>query len=178
MEINRTDVIASLGGEAAVKSMDHETRADALEQYLTARLESVVAARKNAPKYPTVAELAAMVDQRGYRRGVGRLFLHEHSNKYPSPDERTKTVPRLSPMPEAPTLIDFFKLRFTGTAHLLQSARLAQKRGVSEEIVLACLLHEGAQAMIKTVHGWWGAQIFEPYVSELITFAIKYHQAL
>ena len=179
MEINRDEVIASLGGETAVKGMDHETRADALEEYLTARLESVVAARKNAPaKYPTVAEHADMVDKRGYRRGVGRLFLHEHSNKFPSPDERTKTVPRLLPMPEAPTLVDFFKLRFTGTAHLLQSARLAQKRGVSEDIVLACLLHDAAQALMKTDHGWWGAQIFEPYVSERVTFAIKYHQAL
>ena len=178
MEINREEVIASLGGEAAVKQMDHETRADALEEYLAARLESVMAARQNAPKYPTVAELAAAVDKRGYRRGVGRLFLHEHSNKYPTSDERSKTVPRLSPMPEKPTLVDFFKLRLTGTAHLLQSARLAQKRGVSEEIVLACLLHDAGQALIKTDHGWWGAQIVEPYVSERVTFAIKYHQAL
>src|SRR5437763_3348989 len=147
MEIDRNDVIARLGGEAAVKNMDHEARADALEDYLVARLESVVAARKDAPKYPTIAELEAMVDKRGYRRGVGRLFLHEHSNKYPSPDERTKTVPRLPPMPEAPTLVDFFKLRFTGTAHLLQSARLAQKRGTSEETVLACLIHDAAQAL-------------------------------
>src|SRR5215468_5835894 len=121
MEINRDEVIASLGGEAAVKQMDHETRADALEEYLAARLESVMAARQNAPKYPTVAELATAVDKRGYRRGVGRLFLHEHSNKYPTPDERNKTVPRLPPMPEKPTLVDFFKLRLTGTAHLLQS---------------------------------------------------------
>jgi hypothetical protein len=30
--------------------------------------------------------------------------------------------PRLPPMPERPTLIDFFKARFATTAHLLQSA--------------------------------------------------------
>lgn len=178
MEINRDELIASLGGEGAVKRMDHETRADALEDYLAARLESVVATRKSVPHYPTVAEHESRVDTRGYRRGVGRLFLHEHSNKAPKVDERTLTVPRLAPMPEKPTLVDFFNLRFTSTAHLLQSARLAQKRGVSEEIVLACLLHDAAQALMKTDHGWWGAQIFEPYVSERITFAIKYHQAL
>jgi hypothetical protein len=44
--------------------------------------------------------------------------------------------------------------------------------------VLACLLHDAAQALIKTDHGWWGAQLFEPYVSERVAFAIKYHQAL
>ncbi len=178
MEVNRTDVIESLGGEAAVKAMDHEQRADALEDYLAARLEQVMADREPDKKYPTVAELEEQVDKRGYRRGVGRLFLHEHSNKKPTVDERTLTVPRLKPMPEKPTLADFFNLRFTSPAHLLQSARLARLRGASEEIVLACLLHDAAQALIKTDHGWWGAQLFEPYVSERVAFAIKYHQAL
>src|SRR5262245_49001896 len=96
MEVNRAELIKSLGGEEAVKRMDHEARADALEDYLTARLESVVAARKGVTKYPTVAEIESRVDQRGYRRGVGRLFLHEHSNKAPNPDERNLTVPRLA----------------------------------------------------------------------------------
>ena len=77
-----------------------------------------------------------------------------------------------------PTLADFFNLRFAPAAHLLQSARLAKKKGVSEEIVLACLLHDAGQSLCKTDHGYWGAQIFEPYVSERVTFAIKYHQAL
>ena len=45
MEVNRAELINSLGGEEAVKRMDHEARADALEDYLTARLESVVAER-------------------------------------------------------------------------------------------------------------------------------------
>jgi hypothetical protein len=179
MDINREDMIASLGGEEAAKRMDHEARADALEDYLAARLESVMAARDPGVEYPTVAELEEQVDKRGYRRGVGRLFLHEHTNKKGKKvDERTLTVPRLKPMPEKPTLADFFNLRFATTAHLMQSARLAQKRGASEEIVLACLLHDAAQALMKTDHGWWGAQLFEPYVSERVAFAIKYHQAL
>jgi hypothetical protein len=177
MDINREDVIASLGGEEAVKQMDHEARADALEDYLAARLESVVAARDPKAKYPTVAELEEKIEQRPFRRGVGRLFL-QHSNKSVSPDERLPMMKRLAPMPEKPTLADFFNLRFATTAHLMQSARLAQKRGVSEEIVLACLLHDAAQALMKTDHGWWGAQLFEPYVSERVAFAIKYHQAL
>src|SRR5688572_21400839 len=48
----------------------------------------------------------------------GRLYLMGHD-------------PRLPRMPAAPTLVDFFKLRFGPAAHMLQSARLATKNGVS-----------------------------------------------
>ena len=82
-------------------------------------------------------------------------------------------------MPEKPTLADFFTLRFKATSnHVLQSANLAVKNHMSEEIILACLLHDTVQELIKVDHGWWGAQLFEPYVSEKVTFAIRYHQAL
>jgi hypothetical protein len=178
MEIDRKELIASLGGEAAVKSMDHEARADALEDFMSARLDAVVAARQGPKAYPTVAELESQVDKRGYRRGVGRLFLHEHSNKNPDADESKLTVPRLAPMPPKPTLVDFFNYRFIPATHLLQSAALAKRRGASEEIILACLLHDAGQSLMKTDHGWWGAQIIEPYVSERVVFAVKYHQAL
>src|SRR5262245_6436203 len=40
--------------------------------------------------------------------------------------------PRLPRMPDKPTLFDFYRLRFGPAAHMLQSARLAQKNGVSE----------------------------------------------
>jgi len=178
MEIDREELIASLGGEAAVKSMGHEARADALEDFLSARLDAVVAARPGTKSYPTVADHESQIDKRGYRRGVGRLFLHEHSNKNPDADESKLTVPRLAPMPPKPTLVDFFKYRFVPAAHLLQSAALAKRRGASEEIILACLLHDAGQGLMKTDHGWWGAQIIEPYVSERVTFAVKCHQAL
>lgn len=181
MEINKGAVIASLGGDEAVTQMDHEARADALEDFLAERLEAVVAARERqgAKVYPTVAEHEALIDQRGYRRGVGRLFLHKHSNKEPDENDANLKVSRLPPMPERPALIDFFNLkRFTSPMHLLQSANLAKMRGASEEVILACLLHDAAQALMKTDHGYWGAQLFEPYVSERVAFAIKYHQAL
>src|SRR2546422_652074 len=48
--------------------------------------------------------------------------------------------PRLPRMPDKPTLFDFFKYRFGPANHLLQSARLAQKNGASEKVVLACLI--------------------------------------
>ena len=82
-------------------------------------------------------------------------------------------------MPERPTLVDFYKLRFMATSnHCLQSANRAMQNGMSEEIVLACLLHDTVQDLIKVDHGWWGAQMYEPYVSEKVSFAIRYHQAL
>src|SRR5713101_3771934 len=87
--------------------------------------------------------------------------------------------PRLPRMPEKPTLLDYFKYRFAPANHLLQSARLAQKSGASEKIILACLLHDIAIAgFIRSDHGYWGAQLLEPYVDEEVSWAIRYHQAL
>ena len=87
--------------------------------------------------------------------------------------------PRLSKMPPRPTLFDFFKHRFGPATHMLQSARLAQKNGVSEKIVLACLLHDIATSgFIRADHGYWAAQLVEPYVDEEVSFAIRYHQVL
>ena len=87
--------------------------------------------------------------------------------------------PRLPKMPDRPTLFDFFKYRFGPSTHLLQSARLAMKRGENEKIVLACLLHDIANAgFIRADHGYWSAQLVEPYVDPEVSWAIRYHQAL
>jgi hypothetical protein len=93
----------------------------------------------------------------------------------------------LPPMPERPTLFDFFHLRFchkrAGLAfapagHMVQSAQRALQSGAPEESVLACLLHDVGLALMSPDHGWWGAQLVEPYVSERVAWAIRYHQAL
>jgi hypothetical protein len=89
--------------------------------------------------------------------------------------------PRLPKMPAKPALLDFFHLRFRqgGIQHLLQSANLAKKNGHSEKIITACLLHDiGIVGFIQADHGYWGAQLVEPYVDEEITWAIRAHQAL
>jgi hypothetical protein len=52
------------------------------------------------------------------------------------------------------------------------------KTGMKEEIILACLLHDVVLNLIHVDHGWWGAQLFEPYVPEKTSFAIRYHQTL
>ena len=87
--------------------------------------------------------------------------------------------PRLPPMPKAPTLVDFFRQRFLPASHLLQSANLALKNGDDEKVILACLLHDISNgALIRTDHGYWGAQLVEPYVDEEVSWAIRAHQAL
>lgn len=163
MEINRRNFVAALGGSTALVMMGHEARAEALEAYMIGEL-----AQGNS--FPTVAEIESQIATRHYRRGVGNLFLTTAAGE---------TVDRLAPMPARPTLVDFFELRFGRTRnHCFQSANKAMERGVSEEIVLACLLHDVVQEVMKSDHGYWGAQMFEPYVPERTSFAIRYHQAL
>ena len=85
----------------------------------------------------------------------------------------------LAPMPEKPSLIDFFNLRFQEEAqHVLQSAARSMRNGLPEEIVFACLLHDTGMAIQRADHGYVGAALYEPYVSEKVCFAIRYHQAL
>jgi hypothetical protein len=87
--------------------------------------------------------------------------------------------PRLPRMPDKPTLLDFFRCRFASTAHLLQSATHALKAGLDEKVVLACLLHDiGVVSFIRCDHGYWGAQLIEPYVDEEVSWAVRVHQAL
>ncbi len=87
--------------------------------------------------------------------------------------------PRLPKMPKKPTLLDYFQLRFGPTQHLLQSARLAKQNGCSEKIILACLLHDiSVVGFLLPDHGYWGAQLIEPYVDEEVSWAVRYHPAL
>ena len=87
--------------------------------------------------------------------------------------------PRLPKMPAKPTLMDFFKHRFAPAMHLLQSAKHARDAGMPEKIVLASLLHDiGVIGFIRSDHGYWGAQMVEPYVDEEVTWAIRAHQVL
>jgi hypothetical protein len=168
IDIDRRTFIASLGGAAVVKLMSHEDRADALEDYCIEQLDEAGQQQQaQQQRFPTVAELEAQIETRNRRRGVGNLFVSGSGN-----------VRKLPPLPEKPTLKDYFELRFAPASHVLQSATRALKTGMSEDIILACLLHDVVQGLIKVDHGWWGAQLFEPYVSAKTTFAIRYHQTL
>jgi hypothetical protein len=158
MEIDRRAFLATLGGAAAVEAMPHEARADALEHYMMDLID----------------EQGAQNNQLAVRRGAGSVFSGRGE-----PTAEGRLEPRtLEAMPAKPTLADFFKLRFAPATHVLQSATDALKKGEPEERVLACLLHDVVLNLIKVDHGWWGAQMMEPYVSEKVSWGIRYHQAL
>lgn len=180
MELDRKQVLDALGGEAKVSRMDSEAKAEALEGLLSSQLDLAVFAKMGAPAKPmTMAELEAQITERPLRRGIGTLFASGGTNPFGSRlASEPENVKRLAPMPAAPALLDFYKLRFAPATHVLQSADKALTGGYDEEIVLACLLHDVAQVLMKADHGWWAAQLFEPYVSERVSFAIRYHQAL
>jgi len=169
IHIDRRLFIASLGGAAAVKMMSSEAKAEALESYMMQQLNGSTPA--NAAKtFPKAADIEAQIETRSFRRGVGNLFLNTQPNG---------KVQKLKSMPAKPTFLDFFKLRMEQTSnHVLQSANRAMKTGMTEEIILACLLHDTVHALIKSDHGYWGAQLYAPYVPEKVSFAIRYHQAL
>jgi len=165
--IDRRAFIAGLGGATAVGLMSHEARADALEAALLAQAAAVARAPES---FPSVADLEAQIPTRAWRRGLGGLFYNNQPGG---------TVPLLEKLPARPTLVDYFALRFERTRnHCFQSANKSLQRGADEEIVLACLLHDTVQELMRADHGYWGAQLYEPYISERAAFAIRYHQAL
>ena len=160
MHIDRRAFLATLGGAVAIESMSSEALADALEHHMIERLDQAAGAQSTEQT------------KRPYRRGIGSLFVLQGSG------DGVFAADKLQPMPPAPTLLDFFKLRFAPANHVLQSATRALKTGMTEETILACLLHDIVLSLIKPDHGWWGAQMIEPYVSERVSWAIRYHQAL
>lgn len=158
------DSIEAAGQRAAAVTagQDIDSRADAVERAMAEALAPVPvksAVYTAGDEDPTERKTPLAVP--------GRIMLMEDDA-------------RLKPMPEKPTLADFFHLRFRPSKqHVLQSAALALKNGCSEKIVLACLLHDiSVIGFIQADHGYWGAQLVEPYVDEEVSWAIRYHQAL
>jgi len=164
MDVNRRKFLATAGvaGTAGALSMSMSEKADALEEGMIEELEgrSIVRSR-----FCTFGEPPEKL-QAAREAGQGKL-------------KQMGVDPRLPLMPEKPTLVDFFEKRFAPARHLLQSGAIALENGLDEEIVLACLLHDiGVFALSRSDHGYWGSQFIEPYVSERVSWAIRYHQAL
>ena len=114
-----------------------------------------------------------------YRAKPGHCYVDGRPRR--DPDDKRPYLqhnePLLPKMPKAPTLMDFYKLRFS-TNHVTQSARLAQKNGSNEKVILACLMHDIGLSIMGTDHGYWAAQLVRPYVDEEVAWAIEKHQAL
>jgi len=167
MDIDRRAFLASVGGLAVVERLDPEARAEALEHYMMEKLDEDA----GGLILDGEAQLAGSPPDATIRRGAGGLFA-------PQGPPNNRRMPALAPMSDKPTLVEFFEKRFAPANHVLQSATRALKTGMSEEIVLACLLHDVVLNLVKVDHGWWGAQMIEPYVPEKVSWAIRYHQAL
>ena len=139
-------------------------RADALERKMMQELDAII-----------VKSRLFMLADGDLSMPNGPALLAANPGKYMLMGDD----PRLPKMPERPTLIDFFKYRFGPANHLLQSARHAVRAGMDEKVVLACLLHDiGVIGFIRADHGYWGAQLVEPYVDEEVAWAIRAHQVL
>ena len=91
MHIERRHFIASLGGAAAVGLMSHEAKAEALEHYMSERLEAV---QQN--QFPSAAEVEDQIVSRHYRRGVGGLFVTRREGQ---------KVTQLDPLPARATFL-------------------------------------------------------------------------
>lgn len=141
-------------------------RADAAEHAMIVDLDGVVAAR--SPLYAS-----------GDRDPRERFPVSPNDPRWQGRRFLMGADPRLPELPQKPTLLDFFRFRFAPAAHVLQSARLARKAGHGDTVVLACLLHDISMiGFIRGDHGYWGAQLVEPYVDEEVSWAIRAHQAL
>ena len=96
-----------------------------------------------------------------------RQAVHDGSRPAAAEDARQADAVRLLPA----------ALRAGEPHDAVRPAGAEERR--SEKIVLACLLHDIAvSAFIRADHGYWAAQLLEPYVDEEVTWAIRYHQAL
>src|SRR5438128_7986691 len=146
-------------------AMTLSQRADALEEQMSRELVYIV------------------IKSRLYSMAEGDMGPAPNAGALMAQNPRARVLmgddPRLPAMPEKPALIDFFKYRFGPAAHVLQSARHAVNAGLPEKMVLACLLHDiSTMGLIRGDHGYWGAQLVEPYVDEEVTWAIHDHQGL
>ena len=157
--IDRRAFFTRLGGAAAVATLSTSALADELEEEQLRRLETRVdTAVTEAPRRPQRAKI---------RRGSGTVFDQLRN-------------PELDELPDRPTLVDFFKRRFSEgiVQHCLRSAHHALEDGQDEQHIMAALVHDTIMTLMRADHGYWGADLLAPYVDERIAWGIRYHQAL
>jgi len=148
-------------------------RGSGASDWIREPLDDAVDRRRRLIMPPTVAVMGTPAS--GYH---GAMMAE---SKHPDTVFMMGDNPALTRMPERPVLKDFFERRFPAfsRSHLLQSARLARLNGHDEKVITACLLHDIANAgLLRSNHGYWGAQLVGPYVDEEVAWAIEKHEAL
>jgi hypothetical protein len=173
MEVDRRVFMASVGGVAAAELLSPEDRAEAIEHFASTELdnwyidefgETGALSPIRSPRYQQGGGGQQAPEGPRMARGTGRIF---QPREEPWPE-----------MPAKPTLVDFYRYRFAPAQHVMRSATRAIQTGQPERTVMACLLHDVAQAMCRSDHGYWGHALFAPYVDERVSWGVKYHQAL
>src|SRR5260370_13191412 len=105
-------------------AMTLSQRADALEEKMSRELDYVV------------------IKSRLYSMAEGDMSPAPNAGALMTKNPNARVLmgddPRLPPLPEKPTLIDFFKYRFGPAAHLLQSATHAFNADFPEKMLLSC----------------------------------------
>ena len=120
------DLLGFVGYTAVEEKSMNDTmtlsrRADALEEKMSRELDYIV------------------IKSRLYSMAEGDMSPAPNAGalmaKHPNARVLMGDDPRLPPMPEKPTLIDFFKYRFGPAAHLLQSERTPKALALNGEIL-------------------------------------------
>jgi len=62
-----------------------------------------------------------------------------------------------------------------GYQHSLQAATRALRAGDTDDMVVACLLHDSAVGIAPSNHGQVAAEILRPYVSDEVYWVVKHH---
>ena len=149
---------------------DHATpltlseRADELEEQMMNELNERIA---------TKSVLFNMADGKVEIEGGAALQA-----KHPGKTFLMGADPRLPKMPDKPTLIDFFKLRFASTPSAAERDPCVEGRaGRENHPGLPAARHRRGE-LHPLRSRLLGAQLIEPYVDEEVSWAIRVHQAL
>ena len=100
------------------------------------------------------------------------LFLDKHEKNFAS-----KTADRILKFMSGLTeTLEGYQV--SRLEHSLQSATRAHRNGESEEMVVACLLHDIGDELAPMNHSEYAASILKPYVSEKTHWIVEKHAFL
>ena len=171
MDIDRRVFLASVGGLAVVEAMDDEAKAEALEHYMMDVLDGGHGHEAEGLIIGGEAQVVAAPRRRHDPAWRGQPVRSAGPGREP---EDGAAGPDVGQADAARVLREAIRPGQPRAAERHPRHEDRHERG----IILACLLHDVVLNLVKVDHGWWGAQMLEPYVPERTSWAIRYHQAL
>ena len=144
--------------------MTSEQKADALEAYMEETLDAATALQQGrARKFPTVAEIAER-EREAHRHA--RAAAATCSTPATATDRRAARWPRCRDAADAARVLRA-ALRARQPRAAERDAR-AEDRHVRGDHPRLPAARRACSKLIKVDHGWWGAQMFEPYIPEKV----------